>query len=180
MVELNAHVLPQTYDVVCEEPLISFFDLKRFSDETGSFTEIMRLTRGHFNTANSSVTCFNVNQINFSEIAPQAIKAFHVHRTQTDLIYIPPFCKIKLVVGDVQVDCNYGQFETYILGDCKSQLVKIPPGIAHGFQNLLNTSGLILYFVDVNFTPIVSDKSFQEYRLPSDYFGASIWDIPTD
>lgn len=182
MVDLVSDVHVQVYGESKDDSpsLVTFFDLNRFSDETGNFTELLRLVNGNFQT--TATGCVNVKQINISELAPNSIKAFHVHKTQTDIIYIPPMSKIKLVVADARVDYKR-RIEKYILGDCRSRLVQIPPGIAHGFQNLLDSPGMILYFVDVNFTPNWQIPEFQEYRLPTDYFDDcdnSVWDIPTD
>lgn len=180
MVDFVIETSMQFYGEKKDIDFIDIFPLKRSSDETGSFTELLRMSNGNFDV--NAVECLNVKQINFSELAPLAIKAFHVHKTQTDLIYVPPSCKVKLVVADIRADMDQDnpRVEQIILGDCQSRLVKIPPGIAHGFQNLLDSPATIIYFVDINFVSDWADKNFQEYRIPYDIFGEEIWKEPTD
>jgi dTDP-4-dehydrorhamnose 3,5-epimerase len=153
---------------------VEILDLKRFNDETGALTELLRITD---NNAELPFN-FNLQQINFSELKGNAIKAFHVHSRQTDVIFVPPSSKIKLVLVSVKQSPFVEPINMFILGDCNSRLIKVPPGIAHGFQNLKSTTGQIIYLTDVQFN---TDPKFNdEYRLPYDQFGTDFWEEPTN
>lgn len=146
--------------------------LKRFNDDGGAMTELGRLDDGR----HGLVPGFTVRQVNYSIMEPLAIKAFHLHRRQTDVWYVPPADKILLVVADVRAGSpTEGVLQRIVLGDCNSALVRIPPGVAHGAKNLRSSApGAIVYFVDVQFS---TDEECDEGRLPWDHFGADIWEI---
>ncbi len=151
---------------------LEFVSLKRFNDDGGSMTELARLDEG----LAQGLPGFKVCQVNFSVMEPLAIKAFHLHRRQTDVWFVPPADKILLVLGDVRRGSpTEGLVQRVVLGDGNSRLVRIPPGIAHGARNLRPAApGVIVYLVDLHFTP---GDGCDEGRLPWDHFGAQIWEI---
>lgn len=151
---------------------VKIVDLKRFHDDGGSMTELGRLSEG----VHADLPGFVVRQVNFSEMEPGAVKAFHLHRRQTDVWFVPPASKLLVVLGDVRKGSpTEGQVLRLVLGDGASRLVRIPPGVAHGACNLAGTRGQIVYFVDVNFDP--HPDRCDEGRLPWDFFGPEVWDV---
>jgi len=151
---------------------VEIVELKRFSDDGGSMTELARLTDGH----PQAIAGFTLRQINFSEIEPGAIKAFHLHQRQTDVWYVPPTDRMLVVLIDArQGSKTEGARLRLTLGAGASRLVRIPPGVAHGVRNLAATAGRIIYFSDVHFSP--EPSMCDEGRLPWDYAGAEIWDV---
>ncbi len=151
---------------------VEIVELKRFNDDGGAMTELGRLDGG----LHAQLPGFEVRQVNYSVVEPLAIKAFHLHRRQTDVWYVPPSDKILLVLGDVRKGSpTEGQQMRFVLGDGNSRLVRIPPGVAHGCRNLRPaTPSAIVYFVDVQFS--VGDDC-DEGRLPWDHFGAEVWEV---
>lgn len=146
--------------------------LRRFNDDGGSIVELGRLTKG----LHDQLAGFEVKQVNYSEVAPGAIKAYHMHHRQTDVWYVPPCDKLLLVLHDCRKgSATEGATMRFVLGDGNSQLVRIPPGVAHGTCNLAQTTGRIIYFVDVQFS--VDPGECDEGRLPWDYLGAEIWEM---
>src|SRR5262245_38770038 len=75
-------------------------ELKRFADDGGSMTELARLDSGQPQAP--GLAGFDVRQINYSELEPGAIKAFHLHARQTDVWYVPPSDRCLVVLGDVR------------------------------------------------------------------------------
>ena len=147
-------------------------ELKRHHDDGGAMTELARLASG----TPESVPGFTLRQINFSEIEPGAIKAFHLHARQTDVWFVPPSDRVLLVMADVRKGSSTeGVTMRFMLGNGASRLVRIPPGVAHGAKNLGAATGHIIYFTDLHFSPDPSDCD--EGRLPWDYLGAGIWDV---
>jgi dTDP-4-dehydrorhamnose 3,5-epimerase len=151
---------------------LEIVQLRRFNDDGGSMTELARLEDGRI----AGIDGFQARQMNYSVMEPLAIKAFHLHKRQTDVWYVPPSDKLLLVVADVRKDSpTEGQVQRIVLGDGNSRLVRIPPGVAHGCKNLRHASpSVIIYFVDVQFS--VGDDC-DEGRLPWDHFGTQVWDV---
>jgi len=107
-------------------------ELKRFTDDGGSFVELGRLSRG----LHATFPGFEVKQINYSEMEPGAIKAFHLHQRQTDVWFVPPGDKLLLVLLDLREGSSTRDVRRrMVLGDGASRLVLIPPGVAHGVKN---------------------------------------------
>jgi len=151
---------------------VQIIPLKRFNDDGGALTELVRLNNGNV----EGLEQFKIAQINVSEIDPGVIKAFHLHQKQTDVWYIPPADKLLLILADLrQSSPTKGARMRLIMGDCNSQLVLIPPGVAHGCKNIGQQSGVVIYLVDHQFTS--DPETCDEGRLPWDYFGKQIWEI---
>ncbi len=107
---------------------------------------------------------------------PGAIKAFHLHRRQTDVWFVPPEDRILMVLVDMRAgSSSEGVRQRIMLGDGNSRLVRVPPGVAHGCRNLSRTESRILYLTDLLFDP--DPERCDEGRLPWDFAGAEIWDI---
>ncbi|MEW6073384.1 MAG: dTDP-4-dehydrorhamnose 3,5-epimerase family protein [Planctomycetota bacterium] len=151
---------------------LELVSLRRFHDDGGAMTELARLEDG----AMAGLAGFTARQVNYSVLEPLAIKAFHLHRRQTDVWYVPPSDKMLLVAGDVRRGSpTAGVVQRIVLGDGDSRLVRIPPGVAHGVKNLRPAApGVIVYFVDVQFT---TGEDCDEGRLPWDHFGAAVWEV---
>ena len=134
-------------------------------------TELGRLQGG----VHAQLPGFEVVQINYSVLEPQAIKAFHLHDRQTDVWYVPPSDKMLLILGDVRAGSpTEGAIMRFVIGDGRSRLIRIPPGVAHGVRNLRPAApGQIIYFVDVQFSPA---DDCDDGRLPWDHFGAELWE----
>ncbi|PYM08716.1 MAG: dTDP-4-dehydrorhamnose 3,5-epimerase [Candidatus Rokuibacteriota bacterium] len=151
---------------------VEIVDLQRHVDDGGSMTELARLTAGGL----AAVPGFSVHQMNYSEVAPGAIKAFHLHARQTDVWFVPPSDRILCVLIDARAGSRTeGRRNRIVLGDGTSRLIRIPPGVAHGGRNLAATTGRIIYFTDLHFTP--DPATCDEGRLPWDFAGAAIWDL---
>ena len=151
---------------------VEIVQLRRFNDDGGAMTELGRVDGG----IHKDLPGFEIRQVNYSVVEPQAVKAFHLHTRQTDVWYVPPSDKILLVLADVRKGSpTEGQVRRIVLGDGNSRLVRIPPGVAHGCKNLRTAEpSAIIYFVDVQFS---TDESCDEGRLPWDHFGAAVWDV---
>jgi dTDP-4-dehydrorhamnose 3,5-epimerase len=147
-------------------------DLKRFTDDGGSFMELGRLQQGLL----ASLSGFECRQVNYSEMDPGVIKAFHLHRRQTDVWFVPPGDKMLVILLDVRARSrSRGAQRRIVLGDGQSRLLRIPPGVAHGVKNLASSRGRIIYLVDAQFSP--DPDQTEEGRLPWDFAGADIWDV---
>jgi len=151
---------------------VEIVELRRFNDDGGAITELGRLTAGQ----HGQLKGFEVKQVNYSEVEPGAIKAYHMHHHQTDVWYVPPHDKLLLVLHDCRKGSKTeGATMRFVLGDGNNRLVRIPPGVAHGTTNIGQKVGRIIYFVDLPFSG--EPGECDEGRLPWDYLGAEIWEI---
>ena len=150
---------------------VEIVELRRYHDDGGAFTELGRLSGG----VHAAFPGFEVRQVNYSEMDPGVIKAFHLHRRQTDVWFVPPADKILLVLLDARAgSTTENAHRRLVLGDGTSRLVRIPPGVAHGARNLAPTRGRIIYFVDTHFS--ADPDQGDEGRLPWDYAGRDVWE----
>src|SRR3989442_9275985 len=121
---------------------VELVELKRFADDGGSMTELARLTDG----LPQAFAGFTVRQINYSEVEPGAIKAFHLHHRQTDVWYVPPSDRMLLVLIDVrQASKTEGTRMRLTLGAGASRLVRIPPRVAPAALNTAPPPRRIIY-----------------------------------
>ena len=151
---------------------VALLPLTRHTDDGGSLTELARLTDGQA----AGLEGFTVRQVNFSEVAPGAIKAFHLHVRQTDVWYVPPGDRMLIVLLDVrQGSKTEGARMRFVLGDGASRLLRIPPGVAHGVRNVGGAPARIVYFTDLHFS--AEPSSCDEGRLPWDFAGAEVWEV---
>jgi dTDP-4-dehydrorhamnose 3,5-epimerase len=163
----------QTYPGAATIDGVVLRPLTRHADDGGSLTELVRLSAGG---GVESLDAFVVRQVNFSELAPGTIKAFHLHVRQTDVWYVPPSDRMLMVLIDVrQGSRTEGARMRFVLGDGASRLLCIPPGVAHGVRNLGPAMGRIVYFTDLQFS--AEPSSCDEGRLPWDFAGADVWEV---
>ena len=162
----------QRYDGAPSIDGVEVIDLRRFNDDGGSMMELFR-----FNEPRpGGLQGFEPQQLNYSVVQPGVIKAFHLHRRQTDVWFVPPEDRVLLALVDVRAGSpTEGARQRLILGDGNSRLVRVPPGVAHGCLNLSRTESRILYLTDALFDP--DPGHCDEGRLPWDFAGAEIWDI---
>jgi dTDP-4-dehydrorhamnose 3,5-epimerase len=151
---------------------VALVALARHADDGGSMTELARLTDGRA----EALAGFTVRQVNYGEVAPGSIKAFHLHTRQTDVWYVPPSDRMLVVLLDVRRGSRTeGTRMRLVLGDGASRLLRIPPGVAHGVRNMAATAGRLIYFTDLHFS--AEPASCDEGRLPWDFAGADVWAV---
>ena len=151
---------------------VEVVELARHHDDGGAMTELARLSEGRIQMPAG----FIVRQVNYSELEPGVIKAFHLHVRQTDVWYVPPGDRMLIVLLDVRQGSPTERARMrFVLGDGASRLLRIPPGVAHGVRNVGPASGRIVYFTDLHFS--AEPSSCDEGRLPWDFAGAEVWDL---
>jgi dTDP-4-dehydrorhamnose 3,5-epimerase len=151
---------------------VEFIELTRFVEDGGSMVELLRLDSAR----PVGLAGFELRQINYSSVQPGAIKAFHVHREQTDVWFVRPEDRFLVLLVDVRrgSPSESARLRT-VLGDGRSQLLRIPPGVAHGCRNLGQRPASLLYFTDRHFS--ADPRTCDEGRLPWDLVGAEVWDV---
>jgi dTDP-4-dehydrorhamnose 3,5-epimerase len=161
----------QSYGAAPRIEGVELHELRRHGDDGGSLTELARLTDGR----PDALAGFTLRQVNYSEVEPGVIKAFHVHVRQSDVWYVPPADRMLVVLVDVrQGSTTEGARMRLPLGHGASRLLRIPPGVAHGVRNLASVTGRIIYFTDLHFS--VEPSTCDEGRLPWDWLGPDVWE----
>ncbi len=156
---------------------VEILDLTRFVDDRGMFVELFR-TRATHPGSEPLARFFDgeeIAQVNYSAVdATTTVKGLHYHLKQSDIWYCPPASKMKIVLWDLRTDSpTSDQIQVVVAGGGRDMLVKIPPGVAHGFRPLCDNCALI-YLVTQPFDPNAPD----EYRVPWDHPRvASLWNV---
>jgi len=146
--------------------------LQRFGDDGGSLIELFRLEGGRV----AGIAGFEPAQVTYSVVQPGVVKAFHVHREQTDLWFVRPEDRVLLVLLDVRAgSATENERMRMLLGDGRPMLVRIPPGVAHGCRNLGAQPASIVYFTDRQFS--ADPATCDEGRLPWDFAGRDVWEV---
>lgn len=152
--------------------------LSRFTDDRGFFLEIFRASANHPG-GRALAEFFSgvpVAQLNYSIVDVEGhIKGLHYHLRQDDIWFFPPPSKAKVVLYDIRKDSpTRGQTQVVVAGGGQDLLVRVPPGVAHGYRPLTNPCAL-LYVVTEAFDPANPD----EYRIAWDHPALKdLWDIP--
>ena len=145
---------------------------KNFSDDGGYLLELGRWTKQTLNHFPE----FDLQQMNYSEIDPGVIKAWHLHYQQDDIWFVPPSHKLLIILRDCRTDAvTKDKMMRLVLGAGKAKLVYIPRGVAHGAANLWAKPAAVIYFVNNQFNP--QPEQCDEQRLPWDQFGSELWQL---
>jgi len=110
--------------------------LTTYTDERGFFMEIIRATDDFF-------TKEGFGQWSVSRMYQGVIKAWHIHKKQTDWWYVGNGV-LKVALYDARKNSpTYGQIMELLMGDNQPpQVLKIPPGVAHGCKCISGPASL--------------------------------------
>jgi dTDP-4-dehydrorhamnose 3,5-epimerase len=111
---------------------------KVLPDERGRLGEIMRADDPWFQ---------KFGQVYFTTTYPGVVKAWHFHKKQTDHFYVLKGCT-KIVLYDERADsATRGVVNELYLGEHLPGLVRIPPGIQHGWMAVGDSEAYIVNIV---------------------------------
>ena len=128
--------------------------LKTHADERGFFREIIRITDEFFQEG--------FGQLSHSRMHQGVVKAWHLHRKQTDWWYVGSGV-LKVALYDTRRESpTHEKLVEVFMGDNQdAQVLKIPPGVAHGCKSI---SGPVnLYYITSN-----TYNPEDEGRIPHD------------
>lgn len=104
-------------------------------DQRGRLGEIMRADDPWFE---------KFGQIYFTTTYPGVVKAWHYHKIQTDHFYVAKGL-VKIGLYDDRKDSKtYGTVNQVYLGEHCPGMVKIPPGVYHGWMCASDTEAYII------------------------------------
>jgi dTDP-4-dehydrorhamnose 3,5-epimerase len=145
-------------------------EIQWFVDDGGFFMELGRFDQG----IHQMFPDFEIKQVNYSQMEPGAVKAFHLHLNQEDVWFVPPHERLLVILSDQREDSHTKDVSMrFVIGEGKARLLYIPRGVAHGVANLSKKSGSIIYFINQQFDAENPDEG----RLPWDMLGKDIWEM---
>lgn len=110
-------------------------DLTVIPDERGRLMEILRADEDGF---------VRFGQVYMTTTYPGVVKAWHLHQVQHD-----NFCclkgMVKLVLYDSRPDSpTNGTVTEYFIGDHNHKLVRVPPGVYHGWKCISEREAIVV------------------------------------
>jgi dTDP-4-dehydrorhamnose 3,5-epimerase len=127
--------------------------LKQIADERGWLIEIMRSDWEQFQ---------KFGQVYVTAAYPQVVKAWHMHKKQTDNIAcIKGMIELVLYDGREKSKTK-NEINEFTIGERNLLTVKIPPEVWHGFKTVTEEYALILNVP----TELYNYKEPDEHRLP--------------
>ena len=126
---------------------------KVVGDQRGRLGEIMRADDGWFE---------KFGQVYFTTTYPGVVKAWHHHKKQTDHFYVVQGT-IKVALYDERKDSpTVGTINEVYLGEHCPGLLRIPPGVQHGWMCVSQTEAYIVNVVSEMYNYTNPD----EFRTP--------------
>ena len=127
--------------------------LRLITDERGWLMEILRRDWDVFE---------RFGQVYITTAYPQVVKAWHMHKNQTDHITCLKGT-IKLVLyDDREHSKTREELNEFVMGDRNPMLVKIPPSVWHGFKTIGNETAFLVNIP----TELYNYEEPDEHRLP--------------
>jgi dTDP-4-dehydrorhamnose 3,5-epimerase len=128
-------------------------------DDRGYFLEVARIGQG-------GVAAFppESTQISAALSLPATIKAFHIHRHQTDY-WSPTAGMFQVALVDLRPDSPaFGRRNTFYVGALRPWQLLIPPGVGHGYKVISQEPGVLVYVTDRTYNP--ADEGRIAYNHP--------------
>lgn len=123
-------------------------DAALWPDDRGWFQEIFRFGRGLVRNYPAATT-----QVSAAVSFPSIIKAFHIHRFQTD-VWAPMTGLFQVALIDLRPESpTFGEKNTLYVGEQRPWRILIPPGVAHGYKIVSPGSGVLVYATDRYYDP---------------------------
>ena len=117
-------------------------------DDRGYFAEIIRIGKGMAADFPTHST-----QISMALSYPGTIKAFHIHREQTDL-WAPVNGMFQVVLVDLRLGSpTFGDRNTLYVGTLRPWQILIPPGVGHGYKVIGKEPAMLVYATDRTYNP---------------------------
>ena len=136
-------------------------------DDRGYFLEVQRIGRGlaaHFPPETTQISA----ALNY----PGIIKAFHIHKHQTDC-WTPAAGLLQVALIDLRPESStFGTRNTLYVGAMRPWQILIPPGVAHGYKVIGTAPSVLVYATDRFYDPT------DEGRIPHNHAGLNYdWEL---
>jgi len=122
-------------------------------DERGYLMEMLRSDWPEFE---------KFGQVYITAVYPGVVKGWHYHKIQTDhFVCVAGMAKVVLYDGR-EDSPTQGEVKEFFMGQLNPILLKIPPGVMHGFKGISPEMALIVNIP----TELYQYDHPDEYRLP--------------
>lgn len=146
---------------VCVQPIALW------PDDRGYFLEVARFGQGLIDQFPTEST-----QVSAALTYPGAIKAFHLHKHQTDVWAVVQGMFQVALVDLRPASPTYGVKNTFYVGQLRSWQLLIPPGVAHGYKVIGATPAMLVYMTNRFYNPK------DEGRIPHNSAGINYdWEL---
>jgi dTDP-4-dehydrorhamnose 3,5-epimerase len=136
---------PQAADLI-DGVAVRPYDL--WPDDRGYFLEVIRMKQGL--AADFPV---ETTQVSAALSYPGTIKAFHIHKFQTDL-WVPAQGMFQVALVDLRPSSRtYGVKNTLYVGGMKTWQILIPPGVGHGYKVIGENAAMLVYVTNCLYNP---------------------------
>lgn len=140
--------------------------LTLWPDDRGHFAEVFR-------DDEPIVAGFTVRQSSLTLTRPGVIKAFHFHLEQDD-VFVPLRGTIRIALVDCRVASpTCGLANSIFAGERYPRAVRIPRGVAHGYEVLPGDDLVMVYYTDRHYDP----KDEFRFRHDDPAIGFRWWGI---
>jgi dTDP-4-dehydrorhamnose 3,5-epimerase len=141
-------------------------ELQPWPDDRGHFAEVFR-------DDEKIVAGFTVKQSSITMTRPGVVKAFHFHLQQDD-VFVPVRGTIRVALVDFRVDSpTYGIANSIFAGAQYPKAIRIPRGVAHGYEVMPGDELLMVYYTDRHYDP----KDEFRFRHDDPAIGFKWWGI---
>ncbi|MFH1277008.1 MAG: dTDP-4-dehydrorhamnose 3,5-epimerase family protein [Candidatus Eisenbacteria bacterium] len=124
-------------------------------DDRGHFAEVFR-------SDDPVAAGFEFRQSSITRTRPGVVKAFHWHRRQDD-IFCPLVGTARIALVDFRIGSEtYGTANSVFAGELYAKAVRIPAGVAHGYEVMPGSDLVMVYYTDQFYDPT------DEHRIPHD------------
>ena len=128
--------------------------LRAIPDERGYLMEMLRSDWEEYD---------QFGQVYVTAVYPGVVKGWHYHKIQSDH-FICVQGMAKVVLYDSREDSpTHGEINEFFIGSLNPMLIKIPPGVMHGFKGISQETTLIINVP----TELYNYQQPDEYRLPA-------------
>lgn len=132
--------------------------LVKHCDDRGFFMEVLRDDEGLMS---------KFGQSSYTETHPGVIKAFHWHKKQDDLWFVPKGMA-QVVLHDLREDsATKGETQVIYAGEDNPVLILIPKGVAHGYRVIGNKPVGLFYHTTESYNPDDPDEERIDFDDPS-------------
>jgi len=128
-------------------------NLRVIADDRGYLMEMLRTDWPEFE---------GFGQVYITAVYPDVVKGWHYHKIQTDhFVCVEGMAKVVLYDGREDSPTR-GEVNEFFMGRLNPILLKIPPGVMHGFKGISSEMALIVNIP----TEVYRYDSPDEYRVP--------------
>lgn len=149
---INNNTINYIADTTQKSDLIPGVEIKKmnvFANDQGYLFETIR--------SDDKMYDGKFGQVLVSELYPGVIKGLHLHNNQTEYTTC---LKGNIKYVAIKETPNGPIINTFIIGEKNPIIVKVPPGVWHGYTSLENKSATLMYLMDRPFN--IEDSGTEE------------------